>query len=38
MWRIKNWYTANDDEVEKKNVIVYSSRLDKEKNPFFMMR
>ena len=23
---------------EKKNVIVYSSRLDKEKNPFFMMK
>ena len=35
---LKDWYTANDDEVEKKNVIVYSSRLDKEKNPFFMMR
>jgi glycosyltransferase involved in cell wall biosynthesis len=25
------------DSLEKKNVIVYSSRLDKEKNPFFMM-
>ena len=25
-------------ELDKKNVIVYSSRLDKEKNPFFMMR
>ena len=35
---LKDWYTANGDEVEKKNVIVYSSRLDKEKNPFFMMR
>ena len=34
---LKDWYTANGDEVEKKNVIVYSSRLDKEKNPFFMM-
>lgn len=27
----------NYKELEKKNVIVYSSRLDKEKNPFFMM-
>ena len=25
-------------EYKKKNVIVYSSRLDKEKNPFFMMK
>jgi len=28
----------NYKELEKKNVIVYSSRLDKEKNPFFMMK
>ena len=27
----------NYKELEKKNVIVYSSRLDKEKNPFFML-
>jgi glycosyltransferase involved in cell wall biosynthesis len=27
----------NYKDLEKKNVIVYSSRLDKEKNPFFMM-
>ena len=32
---LKDWYTANNDEVEKKNVIVYSSRLDKEKNYYF---
>jgi glycosyltransferase involved in cell wall biosynthesis len=35
---LADWYASNDDKVEKKNVIVYSSRLDKEKNPFFMMQ
>ena len=28
----------NYRELDKKNTIVYSSRLDKEKNPFFMMK
>ena len=28
----------NCTDLDKKNTIVYSSRLDKEKNPFFMMR
>jgi len=28
----------NYKELEKKNVIVFSSRLDKEKNPFFMFK
>jgi glycosyltransferase involved in cell wall biosynthesis len=27
----------NHTELEKKNVVVFSSRFDKEKNPFFMM-
>jgi len=35
---LADYYHACDGKVEKKNVIVYSSRLDKEKNPFFMMR
>ena len=35
---LADYYHDCDGKVEKKNVIVYSSRLDKEKNPFFMMK
>ena len=33
----RNKYPDYDPHKRKKQVVVYSSRLDKEKNPFFMM-